>query len=162
MSVIIPNMKMPMSCLDCPLAREMFNCLVCVGYFKDNLTGRRVYKSDLKESDADFNRPDWCPLLPLPAGHGRLGDLDKLVADFRESAEECKRLADAVESDPLTEVNNKAIYPAIIEAILRTKAVPTIVPAEGDSEADKKTNCSDCGNRNTPVCKYCEHDAEGV
>lgn len=72
MSVIIPNMKMPMSCLACPLAREMFNCLVCVGYFKDNLTGRRVYKSDLKESDADFNRPDWCPLVTLPEGHGRL------------------------------------------------------------------------------------------
>lgn len=78
MSVIIPNMKMPMSCLACPLAREMFNCLVCVGYFKDNLTGRRVYKSDLKESDADFNRPDWCPLLPLPEKHGRLIDASKL------------------------------------------------------------------------------------
>lgn len=36
-----------------------------------------------------------------------------------------------------------------------------IVPAERCGEADKKTNCSDCGNRNTPVCKYCEHDAEG-
>ena len=72
MSVIIPNMNMPMSCLACPLAREMFGCLVCVGFFKDNLTGRRVYKSDLKESDTDFNRPAWCPLVPLPEGHGRL------------------------------------------------------------------------------------------
>lgn len=34
-------------------------------------------------------------------------------------------------------------------------------PTEGGGESDKKTNCSDCGNRNTPVCKYCEHDAEG-
>lgn len=32
---------------------------------------------------------------------------------------------------------------------------------EGSGESDKKTNCSDCGNRNTPVCKYCKHDAEG-
>lgn len=36
------------------------------------------------------------------------------------------------------------------------------VPEEGGcGEADKKTNCSDCGNQHTPVCKYCEHDAEG-
>ena len=82
MSVIIPNMNMPMSCLACPLAREMFNCLVCVGYFKDNLTGRRVYKSDLKESDADFNRPDWCPIVPLPEGHGRLIDANELELDL--------------------------------------------------------------------------------
>ena len=81
MSVIIPNMKMPMSCLACPLAREMFGCLVCVGFFKENLIGRRVYKIDLKESDTDFNRPDWCPLVPIPEGHGRLVDADALVAD---------------------------------------------------------------------------------
>ena len=108
MSVIIPNMKMPMSCLACPLAREMFNCLVCVGYFKDNLTGRRVYKSDLKESDADFNRPDWCPLLPLPAGHGRLGDLDALQEEFKKS-HDGKRL-------------------------MLIDTAPTIVPAEGGTD----------------------------
>ena len=108
MSVIIPNIKMPMSCLVCPLAREMFNCLVCVGYFKNNLTGRRVYKSDLKESDADFNRPDWCPLLPLPAGHGRLGDLDALQEEFKKS-HDGKRL-------------------------MLIDTAPTIVPAEGGTD----------------------------
>lgn len=82
MSVIIPNMNMPMSCLACPLAREMFGCLVCVGFFKDNLIGRRVYKSDLKESDTDFNRPAWCPLIPFPEGHWRLIDADKLTPDI--------------------------------------------------------------------------------
>lgn len=80
MSVIIPNMKMPMSCLACPLAREMFGCLVCVGFFKENLIGRRVYKIDLKESDTDFNRPDWCPLIPIPVGHGRLVDAREVLA----------------------------------------------------------------------------------
>lgn len=85
MSVIIPNMKMPMSCLACPLAREKFGCLLCVGFFKENLIGRRVYKIDLKESDTDFNRPDWCPLVPLPEGHGRLGDLDSLQEEFKKS-----------------------------------------------------------------------------
>ena len=108
MSVIIPNMKMPMSCLACPLAREMFNCLVCVGYFKDNLTGRRVYKSDLKESDADFNRPDWCPIVPLPEGHGRLIDANELELD-------------------LVRHNGAIGFELIGNA-------PTIVPAEGETD----------------------------
>ena len=76
MSVIIPNMNMPMSCLACPLAREKFGCLLCVGFFKENLIGRRVYKIDLKESDTDFNRPDWCPLVPLPESPARLSGQD--------------------------------------------------------------------------------------
>ena len=109
MSVIIPNIKMPMSCLVCPLAREMFGCLVCVGYFKDSLTGRRVYKSDLKESDADFNRPDWCPLVPLPEGHGRLGDLDALMNNIGDVP-----------------------YKGAVRRVLMS--APTIVPAEGGTE----------------------------
>lgn len=124
MSVIIPNMKMPMSCLACPLAGEMFNCLVCVGYFKDNLTGRRVYKSDLKESDADFNRPDWCPLVPLPEGHGRLGDLDKLEDAFIRYYLEQER-------------NNNLVF-AAVEIKQRVADMigdwPTIVPAEGGTD----------------------------
>lgn len=124
MSVIIPNMKMPMSCLACPLAREMFNCLVCVGYFKDNLTGRRVYKSDLKESDADFNRPDWCPLVPLPAGHGRLGDLDKL--DYAFTA---LRFNEDGSLNHWDDRKNWCLHGNEIETILAN--APTIVPAEG-------------------------------
>jgi len=124
MSVIIPNMKMPMSCLACPLAREMFNCLVCVGYFKDNLTGRRVYKSDLKESDADFNRPDWCPLVPLPAGHGRLGDLDKINASLEAMIE--------------IEHNHNAAPYSWAHAYTEMQGIlddaPTIVPAEGGTD----------------------------
>lgn len=115
MSVIIPNMNMPMSCLACPLAREMFGCLVCVGFFKDNLIGRRVYKSDLKESDADFNRPDWCPLVPLPAGHGRLID------------------ADAIEYTYTTARGNDDGHNWRIFAVGQNEVddMPTIVPAEG-------------------------------
>lgn len=30
-------------------------------------------------AEYDGNRPFWCPLLPLPEGHGRLGDLDALM-----------------------------------------------------------------------------------
>lgn len=121
MSVIIPNMNMPMSCLACPLAREMFGCLVCVGFFKDNLTGRRVYKSDLKESDTDFNRPAWCPLVPLPEGHGRLGDLDALEYEINYAIEKYWDGGDYgyyLAEDALTDI----------------RFAPTIVPAEGGTE----------------------------
>ena len=116
MSVFIPGIKMPETCEDCRLSyTDQYGVTICAAC-----------------DDCAYSVS--CPLVPLPEGHGRLGDLDKLVANFRESAEECKRLADSVESDPLTEVSNKAIYPAIIEAILRIKAAPTIVPAEGGTD----------------------------
>lgn len=123
MSVIIPNMKMPMSCLVCPLAREMFGCLVCVGYFKDSLTGRRVYKSDLKESDADFNRPDWCPLVPLSEGHGRLIDADALM--------EIIRAHDYPLTAHFNSTDNGMFTLGIQQAVNES---PTIVPAEGGGE----------------------------
>lgn len=75
--------------------------------------------------------------VPLPEGHGRLIDADKLMKE--------------------EQVINRFHVVSACDVII----APTIVPAEGCGEADKKTNCSDCGNRNTPVCKYCEHDAEG-
>lgn len=114
MSVIIPNMNMPMSCLPCPLAREMFGCLVCVGFFKDNLTGRRVYESDLEESDTDFNRPDWCPLVPLPEGHGRIVD----AAEILEKA------------------NNSPWFDGDVSelGLLLGSEVTTIVPSEGGTD----------------------------
>ena len=137
MSVIIPNMKMPMSCMTCPLAREMFGCLVCVGYFKDNLTGRRVYKIDLKESDTDFNRPDWCPLVPLPEGHGDLIDRDNVLLDI-----------DCIGT------NKFGMLDEDIRAFLR-RYTP-IVPAEGGGEecAAKldKFGLGDPGPRNADVC----------
>lgn len=137
MSVVIPGMNMPMSCLSCPLAREMFGCLVCVGYFKDNLTGRRVYKSDLRESDTDFNRPDWCPLVPLPEGHGRLIDADALAARFKkqivnedDQIELCKRAGLMGNY-----FNESKVQIGMISFMRMLNDAATIVPAEG-GEAD--------------------------
>ena len=131
MSIMIQGMEMPKTCCQCdlkvydPELRWEENGIEQIGAWVCKRTRKIIWNTQRGEN---------CPLVSLPEGHGRLGDLDKLVANFRESAEECKRLADAVESDPLTEVNNKVIYPAIIEAILRIKAAPTIVPAEGGGE----------------------------
>ena len=127
MSVIIPNIKMPMSCLVCPLAREIFGCLVCVGYFKDNLTGRRVYKSDLKESDADFNRPDWCPILPIPEGHGRLIDADALMEYFTSDSYWLNKLHKTQDGFDKETWTNEELRHLINKA-------PTIIPSEGGTE----------------------------
>lgn len=33
-------------------------------------------------AEYDGNRPFWCPLVPIPEGHGRLGDLDALMKNI--------------------------------------------------------------------------------
>lgn len=67
MSLIIPGMKMPTECWECPCAYETegvhHNYCQAVGY---------------DTQLPDEGRPDWCPLIELPP-HGRLGDLDALA-----------------------------------------------------------------------------------
>ena len=61
--ILIRGMEMPTNVADCPLNTFGFcnlahdsNHTYCIG----------------------DSRPEWCPLVPLPEGHGRLGDLDAL------------------------------------------------------------------------------------
>ena len=75
-----------------------------------------------------------CPVTVLPTGHGRLIDADALIASFRESVHECKKISEDGYTDALQEVNERAILATFIEAILRTKAQPTIIEAEGGSD----------------------------
>ena len=70
MSIYIPGMDMPTSCLKCPFCDDDFDDnyfgLCCL------LTGTRF--------DGDERLND-CPLIEVPP-HGRLGDLDALRAEF--------------------------------------------------------------------------------
>lgn len=72
MSVIIRGMEMPTSCEKCPCkTADAFGGLGCqaTGY----IPLRKVNQ----------NRPDWCPLVPVPTPHGRLIDADKIgLTDF--------------------------------------------------------------------------------
>ena len=68
MGVYIKGMEMPTSCDECP----MFNLDIdggcyCTKYFV------------IRKKDQD--RPDWCPLVPVPP-HGRLIDADALKEAF--------------------------------------------------------------------------------
>lgn len=60
-------------------------------------------------AEYDGNRPFWCPLVPIPEGHGRLGDLDALM----------KNIGDVP-------------YKGSVKRVLMS--APTIVPAEGGAD----------------------------
>lgn len=60
--VIIKGMEMPKNCIDCMFTTIDYD--MCI-----------LAKNDLMLCGG---RPSWCPLLSLPEGHGRLGDLDAL------------------------------------------------------------------------------------
>lgn len=65
MSVLIHDMEMPQSCDDCRLNNGI-SCYAVPEYTEDGVVGRTE------------DRPDWCPLVPVPP-HGRLIDADALV-----------------------------------------------------------------------------------
>jgi hypothetical protein len=68
MSVVV-RMEMPSCCHDCPFEADQWDYPIC------RVTGR----SEGYRFDARNNRMVDCPIIcQLPAGHGRLGDLDEL------------------------------------------------------------------------------------
>ena len=71
MSIIIQGMEMPSCCMFCTISNSsgcgMMNPPVLM---------------TTKEMLAD--RPDWCPLLPLPNKHWRLIDADELLERFEK------------------------------------------------------------------------------
>ena len=107
------------------------NCLLCPLYASCDY--RPTWRT-ITGSSFD-KRPAECPLIEIPTPHGRL-----------------------IDADALSEIAGKRCGVINIGHI---DEAHTIIEAEGGGEADQKTNCSNCGNRNAPVCKYCEHDAEG-
>lgn len=68
--ILIRGMEMPGHCRRCPL--------------RDNDDSHCVLQPASAETDTwEFQRKH-CPLLPLPEGHGRLGDLDALQEEFKK------------------------------------------------------------------------------
>lgn len=122
MSVLIKGMEMPHDCPHCEFAAIGYlspmssDCtLYCraVDKFKDCATA--VLKDKPYEVINHYNdRPDWCPLVPLPAGHGRLIDADALRKEI--DANRPGRIYE--DGWALTVVGH----------------APTIVPAEGGGE----------------------------
>lgn len=68
--ILIRGMEMPATCWDCKLKVGFSAC----GRVTDHKGGGFFYRVHNGNS-----RPDWCPLVPLPEGHGRLIDGDELI-----------------------------------------------------------------------------------
>ena len=96
--ILIRGMEMPETCGLCKLCLD--DSRICNGYCM--FFHRRV---NMMERDKN------CPLVPLPEGHGRMGDLDALMPDFVKARWEFFSDGDTF--------------------LRLLKNAPTIVPAEG-------------------------------
>lgn len=103
--LVIRGMEMPETCCNCKLKVGFSAC----GLVTDHKDGGFFYRVHEGKS-----RPDWCPLLPLPEGHGRLGDLDALMPDFVKARWEFFSDGDTF--------------------LRLLKNAPTIIPAEGGTD----------------------------
>ena len=83
MSVLIKNMKMPSRCYDCTFSKwsnlhqtKACNC------------GNYYFKPCFEDYSEEFyeKRADFCPLVEVPAPHGRLIDADALLEDVRKNS----------------------------------------------------------------------------
>ena len=109
MSILIKGMKMPTSCLECPLTDgHSASCLI---------TEKSVYFSVDK-------RHDGCPLVPVPP-HGRLIDADALADVFRG-------FIAMYDSCPFSQLSfpDKARRDELQSALAEVINAPTIIPAE--------------------------------
>lgn len=105
MSVLIKDMSLPSSCSDCPLNYDMMSCII---------TGTRWWSDRimLMGFDCDNERLYDCPLIEIPTPHGRLGDLDKLKAQYVHS-----KADDEIESAWISNIRRAiANAPTVIEA----------------------------------------------
>ena len=92
--ILIRGMEIPSCCLMCPMY-TISGCRASKRIFPDWMNVAAVPKD--------------CPLIPLPEGHGRLGDLDALM----------KNIGDVP-------------YKGAVRRVLMS--APTIVPAEGGTD----------------------------
>lgn len=96
MKAILMLNEMPKECLLCPC--------YCHSEEFDNEFCKVNLQAFMSAEERD-NRPEWCPLKPLPETHGKIGDIDRLYEVFKKNV---------VSADTFKELFD--IAPAIIEA----------------------------------------------
>ena len=113
MSVVIRGMGIPKTCGDCPCyeTEEGF----C-----------RVTYDDV--SCLQISKQGNCPLVELPAQHGRLGDLDAMAFDESEAYMSAQA---KLGRDVIPTGINSIVHRKIQLLIMDT---PTVIEAEGESE----------------------------
>jgi len=73
MSVLIKGMEMPEDCRDCPLEMYYMNC----GETRCRAENK-ILAENFKTIPFD-GRPDWCPIVEVPAPHGDLIDIGSKI-----------------------------------------------------------------------------------
>ena len=78
MSVLVKDMEMPETCDECE-----FHCYHSYGEYVC-VAAPLLYPFNLANSKG--RRKSWCPLVEVPAPHGRLIDADALLEDVRKNS----------------------------------------------------------------------------
>ena len=110
--IVIRGMELPESCGMCD-SQGLKNAVWHFGY---------GCKGDID----DFSNcpPSYCPLVPLPEVHGRLGDLTEIAKKLQETL-------DGMGDRWLSSPSLMAQRVAIVADLKKVKEAPTIIPAEG-------------------------------
>ena len=109
--ILIRGMEMPKSCDECRLFNESW----CMALGVEN------WRKSYNKPPEGGRLPD-CPLVPLPEGHGKIGDLDALFDKMYHLSDNEGAYKDSRVDDALILRDSACI---LIED------APTIVPAEG-------------------------------
>lgn len=107
--ILIRGMEMPTNVADCPLNTFGFCNL--------------AHDSNHTYCNGD-SRPEWCPLVPIPEGHGRLIDADALK----------KRTPMVIDYSAGGFGTDGSIRPVRGYGDWQIDQAPTIVPAEGGTD----------------------------
>ena len=109
MSVYIPGMEMPTSCLNCRFHKSIYCTL----------------------TDICTNTAQGCPLVSVPP-HGRLIDADALTKEINDRIEAAIKWGVNAIADRDDEIKTRAeqAVATFCEASLAAKKLPAIIPAE--------------------------------
>ena len=114
MSILIRGMKMPKNCEACDLCYDYVYCMAASNVFKINFE----------------TRPKECPLVEVPAPHGRLIDADRFEDDLIKEKTRLVYLSDHSRDFNYMEqafvVNNAILF--------LSETQQTIIEAEGEKE----------------------------
>ena len=112
--ILIKGMKMPKSCVDCPMFDwdlEYLKCKANDEFF-------------IAKGEWRTKRESTCPLIEVPP-HGRLIDADELIEKQKEDAEIF------IGS---TNYGDKVRYDEAMNAVANIVNAPTVIPADEDGE----------------------------
>ena len=73
-------------------------------------------------------------VVEVPTPHGKLIDADVLLASFKESIDECHKWANEIPNETEMYARVSQSLGTFVECSLRTKGMPTIIPADKDGE----------------------------